>query len=104
MPEENQNNFYMSQMDGKWTLKRDHAQIITIRHKCKSMSANSPVQGDFVVGMESVIVVTDDSAVFETIMKEVHHFFVYSMLPCRDCWQVVNEETSRRLQGHCTPL
>ena len=54
--------FYMSQMDGKWTLKRDCAHMNTIRHKHKSISC-----GDFVVWTESSIEVeriTVDSAFF----------------------------------------
>ena len=75
-----QENFCMSQKDGQWTLKRDHTyyyQVQTQVNVCKLS------YGDFVVWMERGITVERiivDSAFYETIMGEVHHFFVYDML------------------------
>ena len=81
LPEEDQHNFCMSQKDGKWTLKKDHSyyyQVQTQVNVCKLS------YGDFVAWTERGIAVeriTIDSTFFETIIKEVHHFFVYGMLP-----------------------
>ena len=81
LPEEDQENFCMSLDDGRWSLKRSHAYYYQVQSQ---LAASKLSYCDFVVWTENGFAserITFDSKFFEDVMKEVHHFFVYGMLP-----------------------
>ena len=86
----------MSKEDGQWSLKRDHAYYYQVQTQVNICNLN---YGDFVVWTGRGITIeriTVDCAFFETIMREVHHFFVYGMLP-----EVVGKWYTRKPVADC---
>lgn len=81
LPQEDQENFCMTQKDGKWSLRRDHCYLYQVQAQ---LSVCKVSYCDFVVWTETGIAVeriTVDSTFYETVMEDAKHFFIYGMLP-----------------------
>jgi len=100
LPEEDKENFCMTQKDGKWILRRDHAYYYQVQTQ---LNVCNVVYSDFIVWTEMGIAVeriSKDFAFYEAVVEDIKYFF-YIWSVTRDHWKVVYKETSCRLQWCC---
>ena len=72
LPQEDQENLCMTQKNGQWTLKRNHAYT-TIRFKHSAMCANSPTV-TLLFGRK-VVLQLHWITLYETMIEDVKHIY-----------------------------
>ena len=103
LPQEDQDNFCMTQKNGQWILRIYHTyyyQVQTQLNVCNLLYC------DFVVWTEGGSAVernTVDSTFYETVMEDVKHFFIYGLLPEIIGKWYTRKLVYRRLQWCCSP-
>lgn len=82
LPDDNDNNFYMVNQKGAWSLKRDHMYYYQVQlqlHVCDDVR-----YADFVVWTKNTIAIErihQDNEFLRNKVQSVRNFFIYGVLP-----------------------